>query len=156
MRSRLSARKLSTPRSAPRSRRDHGLVSRTPTALPERASTVQPRTCQVVDFPIALVDYEQAMDAMDLLVADRQRGYVCAAPVHALMVGRDDPEMAAALRGSTMTVPDGMPIVWAANMLGAHIQGRVYGPELMRRYSDRCTAQGHRVWLYGGRDEAAL
>jgi N-acetylglucosaminyldiphosphoundecaprenol N-acetyl-beta-D-mannosaminyltransferase len=110
----------------------------------------------VVDFPIALVDYEQAMDAMDLLVADRQPGYVCAAPVHALMVGRDDPEMAAALRGSTMTVPDGMPIVWAANLLGAHIQGRVYGPELMRRYSDRCAAQGHRVWLYGGRDDDAL
>ena len=55
---------------------------------------------------------------MDDLVATRERGYVCAAPVHALMEARDDAEMLAALRGSTLVVPDGMPLVWAANLLG--------------------------------------
>ena len=43
---------------------------------------------------------------------------MCAAPVHAVMVAQDDHEMLRALRGSTLTVPDGMPLVWAANMLG--------------------------------------
>ena len=53
---------------------------------------------------------------------------MCAAPVHSLMVAQDDPEMRAALRGAMMVVPDGMPIVWAANMLGEHLADRVYGP----------------------------
>ncbi len=35
---------------------------------------------------------------MDALVANRERGYVCAAPVHALMVAHDDPEMLEALQ----------------------------------------------------------
>ena len=145
----------SAPRSAASAPRDDR-VSQIRTDVPERAAALDVGSCEVLDFPIALVDYERTMDVMDALIATRRPGYVCAAPVHALMVGWDDPEMAAALRGSTLTVPDGMPIVWAANMLGAHLQGRVYGPELMRRYSDRCARQGHRVWLYGGRDDDAL
>jgi N-acetylglucosaminyldiphosphoundecaprenol N-acetyl-beta-D-mannosaminyltransferase len=124
------------------------------------ASEAQPapsvRTRSILGVPVALVDYSQAMDVMDGLVSSGGRGYVCAAPVHALMVAQDDPETLAALRGSTLVVPDGMPLVWAANLLGESLDDRVYGPELMRRYSDRCAAEGHRVWLYGGRDQGTL
>ena len=35
-----------------------------------------------------------------------------------------------------------MPVVWAANALGADLQDRVYGPELMLRYSERCERVG--------------
>ena len=113
-------------------------------------------TRSILGVPVALTDYASAIRAMDALVDTRERGYVCAAPVHALMVAQDDPEMLAALRGSTLVVPDGMPLVWAANLLGERLEDRVYGPELMLRYSDRCVERGHRVWLYGGRDQGSL
>jgi N-acetylglucosaminyldiphosphoundecaprenol N-acetyl-beta-D-mannosaminyltransferase len=113
-------------------------------------------TRDLLGIPIALIDYERAMEVMDELIARRERGYVCAAPVHAVMVGHDDPEMRSALLGSTLTVPDGMPLVWAANWLGEELPDRVYGPELMRRYCDRCAERGHRVWLYGGHDQGSL
>ncbi len=129
--------------------------------LHERISTatsaaVGVRTREILGVPIAMIDYEGAMDVMDRMIAIRERGYVCAVAVHAVTVAQDDPEMEAALRRSTLTVPDGMPLVWAANMLGEDLPNRVYGPELMRRYNDRCAAQGHRVWLYGGRDQGSL
>src|SRR5205807_226830 len=63
---------------------------------------------------------------------------------------------AAALERSSLTVPDGMPLVWAANLLGENLPNRVYGPELMKRYLRRCAERGHRVWLYGGRDQGSL
>ena len=110
----------------------------------------------ILDVPVAVTDYAAALDVMDRLVETRERGYVCAAPVHALMVAKEDPEMLAALRGATLVVPDGMPLVWAANSLGEQLEDRVYGPELMLRYSDRCAERGHRVWLYGGRDQGSL
>jgi N-acetylglucosaminyldiphosphoundecaprenol N-acetyl-beta-D-mannosaminyltransferase len=110
----------------------------------------------ILGVPIAMTDYGHAMAVMDSMIAQRARGYVCCSPVHALMVAQDDPEMLAALRGATLTVPDGMPIVWAANLLGERLSNRVYGPELMLRYSARCAERGHRVWLYGGRDQGAL
>jgi N-acetylglucosaminyldiphosphoundecaprenol N-acetyl-beta-D-mannosaminyltransferase len=120
------------------------------------APAAEAGTREILGVPVAMVDYDRAMDVMDALVERRERGYVCAAPVHAVMVAQDDPEMLAALRGSTLVVPDGMPLVWASNLLGESLADRVYGPELMMRYSDRCAERGHRVWLYGGRDQGSL
>jgi N-acetylglucosaminyldiphosphoundecaprenol N-acetyl-beta-D-mannosaminyltransferase len=125
-----------------------------PEPLSGAASGIASRS--ILGVPVALTDYASAIKVMDTLVETRERGYVCAAPVHALMVAQDDPEMLAALRGSTLVVPDGMPLVWAANLLGERLEDRVYGPELMLRYSDRCAERGHRVWLYGGRDQGSL
>jgi N-acetylglucosaminyldiphosphoundecaprenol N-acetyl-beta-D-mannosaminyltransferase len=110
----------------------------------------------ILGVPVAITDYAETIDVMDGLVSSDERGYLCAAPVHALIVAQDDPETLAALRGSTLVLPDGMPLVWAANLLGESLRDRVYGPELMLRYSDRCAEVGHRVWLYGGRDQASL
>ena len=114
------------------------------------------RRRDVLGIPMAMTDYAGAMDVMDDMVDGRQRGWVCAAAVHSVMVAQDDALMRKALTDAVITVPDGMPIVWAANMLGEDLPNRVYGPELMRRYCERSVERGHRVWLYGGRDQGAL
>ena len=128
-------------------------------SLPDPSSYPHPddvRKREILGLPIAMTDYAEAMDVMDGMIARRDPGYVSAVAVHATTVGYTDPEMREALLGSTLIVPDGMPLVWAANMLGENLPHRVYGPELMRRYSDRCAERGHRVWLYGGRDQGHL
>jgi N-acetylglucosaminyldiphosphoundecaprenol N-acetyl-beta-D-mannosaminyltransferase len=130
-----------------------GTQGELPTRLP-RPRDVPTR--DILGLPFAMTDYDRAMDVMDGMVARRERGYVCAVAVHAVMVSQTDPEMRSAVSGSTLTVPDGMPLVWAANLLGEDLPNRVYGPELMARYSDRCAQRGHRVWLYGGRDQGSL
>jgi N-acetylglucosaminyldiphosphoundecaprenol N-acetyl-beta-D-mannosaminyltransferase len=128
----------------------HSLTAR----LPRSVCAV--RSHELLGVPLSMTDYDEAMEVMDGLVETRERGYVCATPVHALMVAQDDHEMMSALRGATMVVPDGMPLVWASNMLGESLGDRVYGPELMRRYCQRSAERGHRVWLYGGRDQGTL
>jgi N-acetylglucosaminyldiphosphoundecaprenol N-acetyl-beta-D-mannosaminyltransferase len=114
------------------------------------------RTREILGVPVAMTAYSETMDVMDGLIARDERGWICAVAVHAVMVAQSDPEMRQALVDSTLTVPDGMPLVWAANMIGEDLDNRVYGPELMSRYSDRCAEAGHRVWLYGGRDQGSL
>ena len=110
----------------------------------------------LLGVPMAMTDYDATMDVMDGMIARRERGYFCATAVHAVMVAQTDPEMRAALRGSTLTVPDGMPLVWTANLLGEKLEDRVYGPELMLRYCERSRDKGHRIYLYGGRDQGSL
>ena len=127
------------------------IVDAPPARRPEEVPTTR-----IVDVDLALIDYDETMDVMDGMVARGDRGYVCAVAVHAVMVARKDREMAAALEGSALTVPDGMPLVWAINMLGGNLPNRVYGPELMKRYNRRCAERGQRVWLYGGRDQGSL
>jgi N-acetylglucosaminyldiphosphoundecaprenol N-acetyl-beta-D-mannosaminyltransferase len=121
-----------------------------------REVALRVRKRSLLGVPVAMTDYGEAIEVMEGLIRSRERGYICVAPVHSLIVAQDDPEMLAALRGATMVVPDGMPVVWAANLLGANLRDRVYGPELMLRFSDRCAARGHRVWLHGARDQGTL
>jgi len=136
-------------------------VSRTPPAdtLSEHASAAtQVRRRDVLGVPIAMIDYEGAIDAIDAMVERRERGWVCAAPAMSLVTAQDDPLLMAALRDATLTVPDGMPVVWAANLLGGgeRLHSRVYGPDLMRHHCAHAARRGQRVWLYGGHDDDAL
>jgi N-acetylglucosaminyldiphosphoundecaprenol N-acetyl-beta-D-mannosaminyltransferase len=114
------------------------------------------RSRELLGVPIAVADYEQVMDAMEDMISGGDQGYVCAVPVHSLMVSRHDPGMRAALLGATMNVPDGRPLAWALNMLGEQLDDRVYGPTLMDRFCARAARNGHRVWLYGGATPDAL
>ena len=114
------------------------------------------RTRELLGIPVAMTDYAETMDVMDGMIARGERGWVCAVAVHAVTLAQTDPEMRQALTASALTVPDGMPLVWAVNLLGEDLPNRVYGPELMSRYNDRCAEAGHRVWLFGGRDQGSL
>ena len=113
----------------------------------------------MLGVPIAMTDYEGAIGVIDAMVERRERGWVCAAPAMSLVTAQDDPLLMAALREATLTVPDGMPVVWAANLLGGpgeRLHGRVYGPDLMRHHCAHAARRGQRVWLYGGHDDDAL
>jgi N-acetylglucosaminyldiphosphoundecaprenol N-acetyl-beta-D-mannosaminyltransferase len=115
-----------------------------------------PPTVSIVGIPLALTDYAAMVDLIDAHVAARRRGYVCVCSVHTVMVAEEDPELRAALLGSSVNVPDGQPLVWAINALGHSLRERVYGPELMWRSCTRAAETGQRLYLYGGRNQGAL
>src|SRR3954466_1474420 len=110
----------------------------------------------VLDVPLALTDYERTLDWIDEAGAARTPGYVCVAAVHTVMASREDPELRAAVRGASFTVPDGQPLVWALNLLGHRLSSRVYGPDLMWKACERAARTGTRFYLYGGRNQGAL
>jgi N-acetylglucosaminyldiphosphoundecaprenol N-acetyl-beta-D-mannosaminyltransferase len=128
---------------------DTGELDRVPAVL-------APPTVDVLGIPLALTDYEATMDWVDAAIAHRQRGYVCVAATHTVMVCREDDELRSAVLGSSLTVPDGQPLVWAMNALGHDMPHRVYGPDLMSRYCERAAVTGARMYLYGGRNQGAL
>jgi N-acetylglucosaminyldiphosphoundecaprenol N-acetyl-beta-D-mannosaminyltransferase len=113
-------------------------------------------TSELLGVPLALTDYDSAMDWMDAAIARGDRGYVCVANVHTVMASQEDEELRRAVLNAAMVVPDGQPLVWAMNALGHHLSSRVYGPELMARYCERAAATGARMYLYGGRNQGAL
>jgi N-acetylglucosaminyldiphosphoundecaprenol N-acetyl-beta-D-mannosaminyltransferase len=110
----------------------------------------------VLGIPLALTDYDGALDWMDGAIVAGARTYVCVAAVHTVMAAREDPELREAVIGADFTVPDGQPLVWALKALGHPLPDRVYGPELMERACARAAANGQRFYLYGGRNQGAL
>lgn len=135
----------------------HPSSAYTPGASSLHDAPARPETVPILGIPLARTDYERAMDWMDAMVATGARGYVCVAATHTVMQSQEDPELRHAVLGADLVVPDGQPLVWAMNALGAGLRSRVYGPTLMARYCERSARTGTRAYLYGGRlDEGAL
>jgi N-acetylglucosaminyldiphosphoundecaprenol N-acetyl-beta-D-mannosaminyltransferase len=126
------------------------------TLHPQSAPVATPATVDVLGVPLALTDYDEMLDWIEAMVASRERGYLCACNVHTVTASGEDQDLRAALMSSSINVPDGQPLVWAINALGHRLAGRVYGPELMSRATTRAAAVGHRLYLYGGRNQGAL
>jgi N-acetylglucosaminyldiphosphoundecaprenol N-acetyl-beta-D-mannosaminyltransferase len=110
----------------------------------------------VLDVPIAIADYDGVLDWIAATVGSGGRAYVSAAAVNLVMSAREDPAVMAAVRGATLVVPDGQPLVWALHLLGHPQATRVYGPDLMARHCARAAQDQTPVYLYGGRDDQAL
>ena len=79
--------------------------------------------------------------------------YAVVLTVHSVMTARFDRGLATVLNSADMGAPDGMPLVWALRSLGVSGQTRVYGPNLMLALCEQAARLGHRVFLYGGREE---
>ena len=115
-------------------------------------------TRELLEVRFALTDYDRALRRIEQMTESGDRGYVCCTSVHGLIESRADPELRSALNGATLNLPDGMPIVWALNLLseGRPLSDRVYGPTLMERACQRAAEGGRPIYLYGGHDESAL
>jgi N-acetylglucosaminyldiphosphoundecaprenol N-acetyl-beta-D-mannosaminyltransferase len=115
-----------------------------------------PSTVSVLGIPLALTDYDRTLEWIDRMVEAGEQGFICVANVHTVTSSREDPDLRSALMDSSLNVPDGQPLVWAMNALGHSLGGRVYGPELMSRSCALGAETGHRMYLYGGRNQGAL
>ena len=134
----------------------HPLPSGARRPLGSAPAPVAPADVTVLGIPLALTDYGRTMDWIDEAIAADERGYICVAATHTVMVCDEDPELREAVLNSSLTVPDGQPLVWAMNALGGDLSHRVYGPELMARYCERAAGSGMKMYLYGGRNQGAL
>ncbi|MCK9247448.1 MAG: WecB/TagA/CpsF family glycosyltransferase [Solirubrobacteraceae bacterium] len=121
-----------------------------------RELATPPPQVEILGVPLALTTYDRTLSWIDAMVASRRQGYVCVAATHTVMVCQEDEELRDAVLGSSLTVPDGQPLVWAMNLLGHQQPNRVYGPTLMERHCEHAAENGTRVYLYGGRDRQAL
>lgn len=79
-----------------------------------------------------------------------QRGYIIQTNVHSLVVAQESRLYRAALSHATLSVPDGMPVVWLLRAKGYPIKDRVYGPDLMLLLCEEAAKRGWRCFLYGG------
>ena len=75
---------------------------------------------------------------------------------YTLSLALRDPELRHRLNQDNLNLPDGMPLIWVGRWLGLdHLEGRVYGPDLMLAAMYRGRELGLRHYLHGSTDEVA-
>lgn len=106
---------------------------------------------------------DESLDIVADWISEREAGappadhgnYVCHANVHSLMEAQDDPALMAALNESALSVPDGMPLVWASKYAGHKSAERVYGPDLLDAVAAKAATEGWTSFFMGGADGVA-
>lgn len=88
-------------------------------------------------------------------VGGRVGGWVVTATLEHLRQISVNNDVAALIGRADVVVADGMPLVWAATVLGEPLRGRVAGSDLIWGVARRGAERGLRLYLLGGRPEAA-
>jgi N-acetylglucosaminyldiphosphoundecaprenol N-acetyl-beta-D-mannosaminyltransferase len=104
----------------------------------------------ILGVEVSAVDIDQVLAIVEDWVRKGERRYVCVTGVHGVMESQRDEELRRIHNGSGLTVPDGMPTVWAGRYAGAQEMDRVYGPEMMLAICERSAQHGWKSFFYGG------
>jgi N-acetylglucosaminyldiphosphoundecaprenol N-acetyl-beta-D-mannosaminyltransferase len=100
--------------------------------------------------------FGQALEAIASLIAAGKGGIVLTPNVdHVVMVEHDD-RFRCAYQAADLSLADGMPVLWAARLLGAPLPEKISGSDLVLPLMERAEAEGWRVYILGGATGVAV
>lgn len=95
------------------------------------------------------MSFTEALEAIERLVEARQGGYVFTPNIDHVVNVEDDAEFAQAYARASLSLADGMPIVWASRLLGMPLPGRVAGSDMVGPLLELAGRRGWRVFMLG-------
>lgn len=120
--------------------------------MEESEKIMLPEKLNILGVHVSRIDYSAAVEEIISAAKERKNFSVTAIAVHGIMEGFLDYKFAEQLNKFHIVTPDGQPVRWAMNLLGAaEIGDRVCGPTLMLKICERAAKEGLPIFLYGGR-----
>ena len=103
--------------------------------------------CRVDNLTLA-----ETLDRVELLIASGMPHEQVSINVDKIVQMSRDPKLRAFANGCALANPDGMPVVWAARLLGMPLKERVAGIDLFEALVARAAEKGWRVYLLGAEE----
>ncbi len=110
---------------------------------------------RVGGVPIDALTLAETVDAIDALVVAKKGGSVFTPNVDHVVEYSENPAMRAAYEAASLSVADGMPVLWASRLLGRPLPEKVSGSDLVMPLLRRAASRKWRVFLLGGGDGVA-
>jgi N-acetylglucosaminyldiphosphoundecaprenol N-acetyl-beta-D-mannosaminyltransferase len=110
---------------------------------------------RVGGVPIDRVTMNEALYAIGRLVEARKGGAVFTPNVDHVVEYEENPRLREAYEAASLSLADGMPVVWASRVMGAPLPERVAGSDLLMPLARRAADRGWRVFLLGGAEGVA-
>ena len=104
----------------------------------------------VLGCPVDALSFSETVEEIRRALRTRRSLRVVAINVDQVMKTRRDPAFAAVVRGGDVNFADGVPILWAAALLGHPLPGRVSGTDLVWECARISAEDGSSVSLVGG------
>lgn len=108
------------------------------------------RRLRIGDVWVDVVDSSEALDAIERLVDAGQGGSVFTPNVDHVVKASRNPAFKAAYSRVSLSLADGMPLIWASHLLGCPLPERVAGSDMLMPVLKLAARRRYRVYLLGG------
>lgn len=99
-----------------------------------------------------VVTFAGALDAIERLCAAGQGGFVVTPNVDHVCLAEDDPRLVDAYAAASLSLVDGMPLLWLSQAMGQPLPEKISGSDLARPLMARAAARGLSVFFLGAAD----
>lgn len=107
----------------------------------------------ILNVPIDDLNMDEALNRLEEFIAiGRETGkshQVATVNADFAVKSLRDPELRYLLREADMATADGMPLVWGARLLGAPLEDRVTGSDMVPALAGRAAQKGYSIYLFG-------
>lgn len=104
----------------------------------------------VLGVGVSVVNMESTIAEIARWIKTREQHHVCVTGVHGVMESQADRDLLSIHNAAGLTLPDGMPMVWAGKWAGFAEIDRVCGPDLMPELLRYGSVRGWKHFFYGG------
>ncbi len=108
-----------------------------------------PTRVDVLGMGFDAISFDQTVERIRTALRSGTRLQIVPGNVDFVMKARRDPEFRRQLENADLVVADGVPIVWAASLLGTPLRARVSGTELVRSCAFVSAELGTAIALVG-------
>ena len=109
----------------------------------------------VMGLPINSLSADEAVETLERLIQSGGTHQVCTMNVDIWLNALADPHLHRIVAGSSLVVPDGMPLVWASGLLRCPLAERVTGVDLVPRLAELSARKGYKIFLLGAKPGVA-
>jgi N-acetylglucosaminyldiphosphoundecaprenol N-acetyl-beta-D-mannosaminyltransferase len=109
----------------------------------------------VMGLPINSLTVDEAVGTLERLILSGGTHQVCTLNVDIWLNALADAHLHRIVAGSSLVLPDGMPLVWASGLLGCPLAERVTGVDLVPRLAELSARKGYKIFLLGAKPGVA-
>lgn len=103
----------------------------------------------ILDVQVHRVTLAGVRDRLDQFVRSGHPHQIVTVNMDFVRLARDEPEFCRTVNSAALAVPDGVPVLWAARLLGTPLLDRVTGVDIVEHGAALAAEQGYRIYLLG-------
>jgi len=104
----------------------------------------------IAGVPFDNLDMDETLALAEEFIRDRRPRLIATANVNFVVKAQDDPEFRDIVRRADVVTADGMPILWAARLLGHPLKARVTGSDMTPALLELAARRDYSVFFLGG------
>ena len=108
---------------------------------------------KILGCPITKLSLEGFVAKSEEFIHSKKPHYIAVVNVAKVVKMRSDKELEQSVVNADLIGADGVPLVWASQLVGNSLPGRVNGTDLMYKLLEKANEKGYRIFFFGATEK---